>query len=70
MKDRRDADFQDLSKRLTFSSGAGSSHPLDTIAPIETANVFESDILFWMVSLNHTELSTANLRHLCFVQGR
>lgn len=45
MFEKRNADFQDLSKRLTFDSEV-----LDTtgLAPLPIT-VYESDVLFWMV---------------------
>jgi phosphatidylinositol-bisphosphatase len=56
MVDRRNSDFQDLSKRLMFE-GTRTARPrasesedsiLDRVPP--STSVYESDVLFWMVS--------------------
>jgi inositol polyphosphate 5-phosphatase INPP5B/F len=43
--DKRNSDFQDLSRRLNFDSEILDSTELATL-PI---NIYESDVLFWMV---------------------
>jgi phosphatidylinositol-bisphosphatase len=48
--EKRNADFHDLAKRLRFD--LGPSLPEGATAPVPvTCNIFESDALFWMVSL-------------------
>ncbi|KAJ7850016.1 Endonuclease/exonuclease/phosphatase [Mycena olivaceomarginata] len=50
MVEKRNADFHDLAKRLRFD--LGPSLPESATAPVPvTCNIFESDALFWMVSL-------------------
>lgn len=49
MVERRNYDFQELSGRLTFSPhGLNESYPLTSLAE-ETYNIYQSDVLFWMV---------------------
>lgn len=56
MVDRRNSDFQDLSKRLMFEGTRTTRPPtsesedsiLDGVPP--STSVYESDVLFWMVS--------------------
>ena len=56
MVDRRNSDFQDLSKRLIFEGTRTTRPPtsesedsiLDRVPP--STSVYESDVLFWMVS--------------------
>ncbi|KAL4243376.1 inositol 1,4,5-trisphosphate 5-phosphatase type II family protein [Abortiporus biennis] len=71
MYDRRNADFHDLSKRLSFDSGIpisqdvdddfGNPYPPKTI-PL---TVFQSDALFWLVNLNYrVNLSDSDIRTL------
>ena len=56
MVDRRNSDFQDLSKRLMFEGTRTTRTPpsesedsiLDRVPP--STSVYESDVLFWMVS--------------------
>lgn len=55
MVDKRNADFHDLSKRLLFESvdplpGPAGAVPGQSPLGIDKVNVFESDVLFWMVS--------------------
>ncbi|KAF8888850.1 Endonuclease/exonuclease/phosphatase [Infundibulicybe gibba] len=53
MFEKRNSDFQDLSKRLVFGSGSVQARDseLDSVsAPIQ---VYECDALFWMVNLNY-----------------
>ncbi|KAJ7672386.1 DNase I-like protein [Mycena polygramma] len=52
MFEKRNADFHDLAKRLQFD--LGSVVPEGGAAPVPvTCNIFESDVLFWMVDLNY-----------------
>lgn len=56
MFEKRNADFQDLSKRLYFST-------VESASLISTRNVYESDILFWMGDLNYRiDLSDSDVR--------
>lgn len=59
MVDRRNSDFQDLSKRLMFEGTRTTRPPtsesedsiLDRVPP--STSVYESDVLFWMGDLNY-----------------
>ncbi|KAJ7023466.1 DNase I-like protein [Mycena alexandri] len=52
MVEKRNADFHDLAKRLQFDLGAVAPEGGGAAVPL-TCNVFESDVLFWMVNLNY-----------------
>lgn len=61
MVDKRNADFHDLERRLTFESGMTTYDGLKTqgvanLAP-SPLNIYESDVLIWLVS-KVTELTT------------
>lgn len=49
MVDRRNYDFQELSGRLVFSSSGFDRSYLPTSFAGDTYNVYQSDVLFWMV---------------------
>lgn len=66
MYEKRNADFHDLSKRLTFDSGI----PVDAYinaqwdGPVTIPlSVYETDVLFWMVSLVLSPLFAMNGKH-------
>ncbi|KAF8128623.1 DNase I-like protein [Boletus edulis] len=67
MVDRRNYDFQELSTRLTFSpNGSNGSYPSTSIVG-DTYNVYQSDVLFWMVHLNYRlDLPDRDTRELLF----
>jgi phosphatidylinositol-bisphosphatase len=50
MVDKRNADFHDLSKRLTFDSGIAAYNGLGGGEGLSSVSIYESDILVWMVS--------------------
>ncbi|KAJ6552223.1 DNase I-like protein [Mycena vulgaris] len=52
MCERRNADFHELAKRLRFTLGTAAGQEAVPAVPV-TCNVFESDVLFWMVHLNY-----------------
>ncbi|TFY62873.1 hypothetical protein EVJ58_g3588 [Rhodofomes roseus] len=64
MVDRRNADFHDICKRLLFDTGMTGQEPLapDDVSsesnPI-TLNIFETDVLFWMVDFHESLLKRA-----------
>lgn len=68
MYEKRNADFHDLSKRLIFDSGIpvvgprveGTGRPESVLL-----NVFQTDVLFWMVSVNAYRFENVVLR--CFL---
>ncbi|KDR77003.1 hypothetical protein GALMADRAFT_246188 [Galerina marginata CBS 339.88] len=78
MADKRNSDFQDLSKRLTFentipppsspSNADGTDDPLSndfTAVNVGSLSVFETDALFWMLDLNYrVDIPDANMRRL------
>ncbi|KAG6380241.1 Endonuclease/exonuclease/phosphatase [Boletus reticuloceps] len=67
MVDRRNYDFQELSTRLTFSpNGSNGSYPSISFVG-DTYNVYQSDVLFWMVYLNYRlDLPDGDTRKLLF----
>ncbi|KAJ4479376.1 DNase I-like protein [Lentinula aciculospora] len=50
MVTKRNADFHELSKRLVFDSSGGLTVSQSLVSVPEKFGVFETDILFWMVS--------------------
>jgi phosphatidylinositol-bisphosphatase len=51
MIEKRNADFHDLAKRLQFDLGTTVQDGAAAPVPV-TCNIFESDVLFWMVNLS------------------
>lgn len=53
MYDRRNADFNDLSRRISFDSGIPIQDPATAPEgyppPTVPLSVYQSDVLFWMV---------------------
>ena len=49
MVERRNYDFQELSGRLAFSSNELNGSYLPTSFAEHTDNIYQSDVLFWMV---------------------
>ncbi|KAF8558670.1 DNase I-like protein [Imleria badia] len=68
MVERRNYDFHELSSRLTFPPNivlTGSYLPTSFAG--DTYNVYQSDVLFWMVHLNYRlELTDGDIRKLLF----
>ncbi|KAJ3544105.1 hypothetical protein NMY22_g2904 [Coprinellus aureogranulatus] len=53
MVDRRNQDFQDLSKRLSFEVTWPEDDDQELHYPLPTLSAYESDALFWMGDLNY-----------------
>ncbi|KAJ7111389.1 Endonuclease/exonuclease/phosphatase [Mycena epipterygia] len=53
MFEKRNADFHDLAKRLQFNLGVSAPAQDGAVPAPITRNIFESDVLFWMVHLNY-----------------
>ena len=72
MVDRRNYDFQDLSGRLMFfPPGLNENHPLLASFVDNTFNVYQSDVLFWMVCSPSSKHAIDTLAHtLLFRLGR
>jgi phosphatidylinositol-bisphosphatase len=49
MVDKRNQDFQDLSKRLVFEVEWPPEDEQEFNYPLPTLGPYESDVLFWMV---------------------
>ena len=52
MVDKRNLDFQDLSKRLVFEVTWPPEEEHDLGYSLPTLTAYESDVLFWMVSIS------------------
>ena len=59
MTEKRNADFHDLSKRLSFDNNDISSQPpgaegedisRELVTELSSLSIYETDVLFWMVS--------------------
>ncbi|KAJ7450812.1 DNase I-like protein [Mycena latifolia] len=60
MVERRNADFHELARKLRFDVGVGAGGAavvqgsgISAVPVATTCNIFESDVLFWMVDLNY-----------------
>ncbi|KAK7680399.1 hypothetical protein QCA50_016639 [Cerrena zonata] len=74
MYDRRNADFNDLSRRISFDSGIPIQDPATAPEgyppPTVPLSVYQSDALFWMVYLNYRiNLPDADVRTLLAEQS-
>ena len=62
--ERRNYDFQELSGRLTFSPrGPNEPYPLTSFVG-DTYDIYQSDLLFWMVRPPSPEHDTDRLTHV------
>ncbi|KAF8655019.1 hypothetical protein AX16_003289 [Volvariella volvacea WC 439] len=52
MYERRNADYQDLCKRLTFPTGV-IAQPTTVATGLDRYTIFDTDVLFWIVNLNY-----------------
>lgn len=49
MVERRNYDFQEVSSRLAFSLNGSNQSYMPNSSAGETHNIFQTDVLFWMV---------------------
>ncbi|KAH0831235.1 DNase I-like protein [Lanmaoa asiatica] len=70
MTERRNYDFQELSGRLAFSpNGLNGVYQPASFAR-DTCNIYQSDVLFWMVHLNYRlDLPDGDVRELLFLHA-
>ncbi|KAJ7700407.1 Endonuclease/exonuclease/phosphatase [Mycena rosella] len=69
MVERRNADFHELARKLRFDLGAAVQEAGAAAVPV-TCNVFESDVLFWMVNLNYRiDVPDADVRVMLGEEG-
>lgn len=62
--ERRNYDFQELSGRLAFAPlDLNESHPT-TLSAKDTYNIYQCDVLFWMVCSSFLQHDTDGLAHV------
>ncbi|KAF6751635.1 DNase I-like protein [Ephemerocybe angulata] len=70
MVDKRNQDFHDLSKRLTFEVTWPSEEDQELDYSLPTLSAYESDALFWMVYLNYrVDIPDLDMRRILREEG-